>query len=137
MENSPSNAAAPSLLDRLDRTPPFAVYYLARLSKCKRSHPGIKGVSKRSGLSRSTIERLSRRMTWAGVTLDTMDRFCAACGVNFLKVSRNCTFMVQPHRRYLSCVAEGKFKNPLQHLGVRQKSNFNKRCQQWSAQRKS
>lgn len=42
-----------------------------------------------SGLHKATIQTLSLSTTWSHVTVDTMDRFCRACGVNVLNPQRD------------------------------------------------
>lgn len=73
-----------SLIEKLDRVPP----YLCRLMATTRW--GRKGLSHdelahRSGLTKSTISRLSRLTTWRNITLDTVQRFADACGVDLLR----------------------------------------------------
>jgi len=41
-----------------------------------------------SGLHKATIQRLSLLTSWRGVTVDTMERFSSACGVNLLQTGK-------------------------------------------------
>jgi len=54
-----------------------------------RSHHGWRGLShaalaERAGLARSTVAKISKRRTWAGLTIEVIDRFAFACGVDVL-----------------------------------------------------
>lgn len=66
-----------SLLSRLDQTPPCVMRLLAaRYSMAI----GPDEISSRSGLSRSTVQRISAMKSWAGVRVEVVDRFSAGCG---------------------------------------------------------
>lgn len=127
------------LLDRLEESPPFQLYYLARENG---KHPGIVALSKKSGLSQSTIQRLAKAISWQEVKIGTLDRFCKAVRQDF--VSNMSTrgaapgsrcFLVRPFKAYLSRIVERNPKNPLRHLTALQKKRFLKLCAKWKAAR--
>lgn len=66
-----------SFLSKADRVSPIAFRLIA-------AHHGVAigpdEIAKRSGLSRSTVQRISARNTWAGVDIDTVDAFIMGCG---------------------------------------------------------
>lgn len=72
-----------TLLNRINKLPPAACRLLAR------SRHGWHGLSHqelatKAGLARSTVAKISRRQTWNGLTIDTIERFSTACGVNLI-----------------------------------------------------
>jgi hypothetical protein len=78
-------------LEVFDEFPPTLCRYLARKNngRVKMSHSDIARVS---GLERSTVAKLSKRTTWSGLTIDTIQRFSLACGVNLLSTARQKDF---------------------------------------------
>ncbi len=127
-----------NLLSRLDESPPFALYYFAKVN---RKHPGLEALSEKSGLSVSAIERLARSISWKNVKVDTIDRFCKAVGENFiinkpsrgLMVGSRCYF-AKPFKSYLVHLASNP-KNPLRHLDPNQKRRFMMLCRKWKEAR--
>ncbi len=72
-----------TLLEKLDRLPPFLCRLLAR---CQ-SGPVVRGmttdeIARVSGLSKSYVSDLSYKTTWRGVPPETHDAFKLACGVH-------------------------------------------------------
>lgn len=125
-----------TILNRLDRVPPFVIYFLARDSTAKLAHPGTEELAKRSGLSVRKILRISNRVTWAGVTLGDFEKFCLGCGASFLKVSPagkgKLNYIVRPHAHYLYRIATGDFREPLKHLTKAQRNRFDNLCGKWA-----
>lgn len=72
-----------TLLEKLDRCPPFACYYAAHRGLDKR--PTISELASKAGISYRTILRIRGRISWSGVTTSHMSRFCLACGVDPLE----------------------------------------------------
>lgn len=73
-----------SLLQTLDRTPPFWVFALARdrtnpKQKCPERF-SRKEIAKRSGLALRTIDRISSRISWRDVSVGQVDDFKLGCG---------------------------------------------------------
>lgn len=66
-----------SLLEKLDAIPPCIFRILAA------EHGVALGpdeIAKRSGLSRSTVQRTSTLKTWAGVKIEVAEKFVRGCG---------------------------------------------------------
>lgn len=131
MENSTSRNGSHSLLKALDQTPPFLVYYLTKVDKVKGSpHLGAEGFAARSGLSTSTIDRLSRRVTWAEVRPSVIQRFCDAAAVSLVKKG-NRYYLVRPYAEWILRMGSVNCKRPLEHLSTRQLRKFNRLCEKW------
>ena len=83
--NQPDFQALLQILDQ--RCPPYLCRLIAivpgRGAKPARRIPEAEIIA-RSGLSRSTVVRLSYSKSWANVPMATASRFAAACGVNLL-----------------------------------------------------
>lgn len=63
--------------EKLNRIPPFAY----RLIAARHSIAiGPDEIAERSGLSRSTVQRVSELKTWAGVKIEVAERFVRGCG---------------------------------------------------------
>lgn len=75
------------LLDQANQIPPFVCRIIAR------KHSGFiplshSDIAQASGLSRSTVAAISRKVSWHGVTVDKADRFARACGVDLSQPRR-------------------------------------------------
>jgi hypothetical protein len=77
-------SAPDSILEVIDRCPPFAVYYGANLLLRPEDRLTVALMSQISGLSERTILRTAYRTSWRGVKIGVMDRFCRACRINIL-----------------------------------------------------
>src|ERR1044072_5218491 len=77
------------ILSRLDRVPPFAYRLLSkiRISGTYRAMT-LSEIAARSGLHETTIERVSMKKTWGGITINTADKFIHGCGFDPFKQSR-------------------------------------------------
>lgn len=87
----------PRLLEHLDQLPPWACRILAREH---RKPISTSELSRRSGIDKAWINRISRRSTWAGVKVATADAFMAACGID--------PFRLRRHREYIKSLGRGK-----------------------------
>lgn len=74
-----------TLLQKLERVPPFMCRLLARDGRRGLSHNDI---AERSGLERTTVRNLSFSTSWRGYTIDTIVAFTTACGVNHLAAEK-------------------------------------------------
>ena len=70
----------PSLLEVLDRCPPFLVYYCSHVGNGKRLT--VRELIKVSGLSPRTFTRTKCKLSWGDVKLKVMDRFCRSCAAD-------------------------------------------------------
>lgn len=75
-----------TLFEKLDLLPPCVCRLLARRANGRQglSHQEI---AQASGLSVSTVAKLSFQTEWGTVTIDVAKRFSLACGVNHLNAS--------------------------------------------------
>lgn len=80
MANNNNHNQTSSLLDELDKCPPFMAYYGHHLVTGKRLT--VDELAEVSGMSRRTFTRTARRRSWEGVRLGVLVAFCRACGVN-------------------------------------------------------
>lgn len=83
-----------TLLEKLDRLPPFVCRLLAR----RRAGPKVYGMTMReislaSGLSKSTVADLSFRTTWAEIPVGVAEKFSVACGVDLLDVQDSMRYL--------------------------------------------
>lgn len=74
-----------TLLTLVDQLSPAMCRIYAHVGRRLMSHMEI---SNRSGLSLSRVSELSRKMSWAGIPIDTIVAFSVACGVNHLNARR-------------------------------------------------
>lgn len=114
----------PALLSFLDKYPPFLIYAMARTGKrgpcCAREkRPSIKTMVFISGLSETTLLRMSRAMTWKPFTVEAIDGFCAACGVSLLHMEKHIRFWKRA------------VQNGLCHLSKSQQSSLYLRTIRW------
>lgn len=80
------------IISSLDRVPPCLCRLLARKKHglVAMSH---RDIAKISGLALTTVVEISFRKSWAGLNVDTIQKFCEACGVNPLEPMRHMRFM--------------------------------------------
>jgi hypothetical protein len=113
-----------SLLEWLDKKPPFLVYALSRTGK-RGPTPNSKRLTyrqmiTRSGLRPATFGRLTGRISWSNVKTNVIDGFCRGCGVDLLHFSK--------HSEYIRrAVPNGKFG----HLSDRQWATFKRLAAKW------
>lgn len=66
-----------NFLDKINQAPPIAL----RMIAADYGKPlGPDEIAKRSGLSRSTVQRLSARKSWNGIDIDVCFKFAMGCG---------------------------------------------------------
>lgn len=76
-----------SLLQKLDRLPPYCVRVLAR-HKGKRRALTTEEIATKSGLSEGTIKFISRQRTWDRIKVGVAVKFSEACGVDLMRQKR-------------------------------------------------
>lgn len=82
-----------TLLSKLNSLPPYKVRLLARHKRQRQPIPmNNDEIAVISGLALETVRRVSHLRTWNSVTVETMLRFCAACGVELLQQKRALQF---------------------------------------------
>lgn len=74
-----------TLLQFLDRFPPCAVRLAARMRGRPMSNANIADLS---GLSRGTVNRLSRMRSWHSITIRVASIFCIACQADIVRPRR-------------------------------------------------
>lgn len=78
------------LIQKLDRVPPWVCRVLARH---RRRPLTSEEIARRSGLTPSWVNRLSRKTTWAGVSVASADAFLAGCGVDPFRMKRHWSYL--------------------------------------------
>jgi len=101
--------------NKLDQCPPFLAYALARSgtgSNLRR--PTLEELVKQSGLPERTFIRVSQKLTWAAVKIETARAFLVACNVD--------PWVMKDQRKFLKAHADR-----LPHLSERQWRILNRR----------
>lgn len=75
-----------TLLQKLDRLPPYAVRLLAR--RRNRLILDVE-IMKQTGWSKRRLRRVSRSTSWSGVKVSEVDAFLTACGMSWSKQRRH------------------------------------------------
>ena len=79
-----------TLMEFLEHWPPRLVRLLAR----RRWRPmSSREIARRGGLSPGWVNKLSLRDSWAGVSVDMVDRFARGCGVDLFSMRRQKRFL--------------------------------------------
>ena len=81
-----------SLMAKLNKFPPFLCRFVAR-DKSGQRPLSNQDIAKRSGLNEQAVCKICRLKTWNDLTLDTIERFSSACGVNLLHPRRHLDFL--------------------------------------------
>lgn len=81
-----------TLLERLDRFPPFLVRLCARAGHGHRRLT-VRQIAERSGLSKSTVANLAVQTSWEHCTIHQIEAFTRGCGVDL--------FHLKDHRKFL------------------------------------
>jgi hypothetical protein len=89
-----------NLLEHLNQFGPNKCRFLAR-SKNGNRPASERELAKRSGLSHSTIQRISRAKSWDNFTLDTIVSFTLACGIDLMKPRTSFYYKVRRSKRYI------------------------------------
>jgi hypothetical protein len=85
-----------------DRCPPILCRLLARTGRGEQSRPLTNlEIARRSGMTERSVLNLSRKTSWAGLTLDVIDAFTSACGVSLFHLSRQKRFWRDGKKEYL------------------------------------
>lgn len=81
-----------TLLAFCDKFPPYLVRLCARKG---RGHKRLtcREIARAGGVSKSFVARVAVRLTWKGLALEEVDKFCKGCGVDL--------FHTGPHKRFL------------------------------------
>ena len=77
-----------TLYAKLQALPPYKVRWLARSRKRSRAVMTSEQIAERAGLSRSFVDEISRMRNWNTVSVETMLRFFAGCGIEPLRQQR-------------------------------------------------
>lgn len=85
-----------TLLEKLNKFPPILCRAVARKNR-GREPMSLRDIADQSGLALSTVCELSQRRTWTNATLETIQKFSAACGVDLLHPRRHLYFI--KHRK--------------------------------------
>jgi hypothetical protein len=83
---------AQTVLDKLNRVPPCVCRLLARKNHGRRGMTH-RDLAKASGLTLSTVQALSFRRSWTGLSIDTIMAFSLACGVNHLSTDQQMDYL--------------------------------------------
>ena len=81
-----------TLLEVINQFPPTLVRAVAR-TRNGRKPISDSEISRRSGLSKDSVARISRLRSWDTIGVNTMDSFSTACGVNLLHVRRHIDYL--------------------------------------------
>jgi len=114
----------PTLLDKLDRVPPFVVMFTAKEG---RRALNMSDISRRSGIPTRTLFRLRSLISWATVDIATVQMVSAACGYDLMHMSackRRMAIMMTRHNP------------PLPHLSDHQRAMFVAKMKQYIASRR-
>lgn len=74
-----------TLFETAERVPPFICRLVARKSNGWRILT-TREIAAKSGISKSTVARISVLKSWAGVSIDDVQSFSTACGVNLMDI---------------------------------------------------
>ncbi len=87
-----------TLIQYLDRFPPVLCRLLARKKHGLRPMTNC-NIAFVSGLSLRTVARLSQLRSWRGVTIDVIQKFSMACGVNLVGNKRYHLRFIRSHMK--------------------------------------
>lgn len=92
-----------TLTEKLNRFPPIMCRLVARTGVGRASR-GLSHseIAQLSGLERSTVAKLSKRETWEGCTLETIDAFSTACGVDLLHTTDQVRFLRHKKKTHIT-----------------------------------
>jgi len=86
------NSAVRTILAAANLIPPCLCRLVARQNHGSRGITHAE-LARRSGLSKSKVMDLSFRTSWDGVSIDVLQRFALACGVNHMQTRRTLEYL--------------------------------------------
>lgn len=89
-----------TLLAFCDRMPPRLCRLVAR-ERHGRKGLSLRQIAQRSGLSLACVSELSRRATWRGLKIETVEAFSRACGVDLFRLRRHVQFLKRGQWRHI------------------------------------
>lgn len=107
-----------NLLAHLNQIPPFLCIAIAT---GRSGGETMAELSQKSGVPIRSLERISSRTTWDGVTVGTASRVAGSCGVSLVSPAMSL--------RYIRKTAAAK--TPLPRLSSIQRKAFNARFEAW------
>jgi hypothetical protein len=110
-----------TLLEFIDRFPPFLVYALARKDLKAISREQIAAVS---GIPFRTVIRISNRLSWAEMKIEDIDAFARGCNFNF--------FHIRLQSELIRRSVKGK-RRSFHHLSTKRWNRFLLKCQEYEA----
>src|SRR5688572_27776143 len=105
---------AAGILQWCDEFQPFLCRMVARKNHGRHAMTNQE-IAKAAGVSKGTVAKLSTRLSWAGVSVDVMNQFMAACGVTLENISA--------HRKFLRRHSAHRY---MQDADPKQKKMFNR-----------
>lgn len=112
-----------TLTERLDRTPPFLVFALARKGRGAAIHrPKFSELAAASKIPLRTFGRIVAKISWAGVPVDQVDAICAACNFKLFRAGAQAQYIRRNVKR-------GIMKLP--KLKPFQQQRFERKLEQW------
>lgn len=112
-----------SLIEWLDRCPPFVVYYLRRSGTPGREPHPNRIVCELAKMSERKFVRISQKISWSTVEAGDIDSFCRACGFDL--------FNLRERRYYIrKTLREGTF---LKHVRPTMRERFFALWKLWKA----
>jgi hypothetical protein len=113
-----------TLLKKVERYPPFLLFTWAG---CRtKNRITVEEISKKSGVSFRTCERLKVRISWKGVKICVVDKLFEACGVDPFEENR-----LRSYLWWISSRNTKKPNRPMFNLNEREYQKFCARCGEW------
>lgn len=115
-----------SLIEWLDRCPPFLVYYLRRPGKAGRNALPNRIVCISAKMSERKFVRISQKISWSTVEAGDIQSFCTACGFDIFNLRERL------ERRYFirKSLKSGTF---MQHVRPSMRERFFALWKEWKA----
>lgn len=88
-----------SLIEWLDRCPPFVVYYLRRPGKPGRAMLPNRVVCGTANMSERKFARISQKISWRTVEAGDIESFCKACGFDLFNLRERRYYVRQTLRK--------------------------------------
>lgn len=90
-----------TILEQAEQFPPMICRYLARKAHGHRPM-SVRDIAAVSGLSRDVVSRLSMMRSWKGVSIDTVEAFSRACGVDLMRPGLVAKYLKRSKRVHLT-----------------------------------